>query len=267
MTIRHYPPRLELGRPARFSGWLLAVFVIVAGGTFAVLAGTSSAGAQDGRDNGGGRNRQDAAAGWTMTPSGPLGPADRDLLVKVRLAGLWEAPAGRLAQDHAQSGRVKEVGEHLEHDHVALDEQVRAVAAKLGVPLPEVPGAEQQGWLTELTGKYGADFDATFANRLRAAHGKVFAAIATVRAGTRNDTVREFATTANSVVMKHMTLLESTGLVDYPALPLPLDPATQPVDRLAQTFGNGWGAPLVWVVLIAATFAGITAMVRIVRPR
>ncbi|MFD0593906.1 hypothetical protein ACFQZ4_16635 [Catellatospora coxensis] len=30
--------------------------------------------------------------GWTVTESGPLGPADRDLLVRVRLAGLWEAP-------------------------------------------------------------------------------------------------------------------------------------------------------------------------------
>jgi predicted outer membrane protein len=261
MTIRHYLPNPERKRRARFYAWLLAVFVIVAGGTFATLTGTSSAGIQQGHD------RQDVAAGWTMTPSGPLGPADRDLLVKVRLAGLWEAPVGHLAQDHAQSNRVKEVGAHLEHDHLALDEQVRAVAARLRVPLPTVPSAEQQGWVTELSGKFGADFDVTFANRLRAAHGKVFAVIATVRAGTRNDTVREFATTANSVVLKHMTLLESTGLVDYPDLPPPLNPVTQPADRLAQTFGNGWGAPLVWVVLLAATLAGIVAAIRIVRPR
>ena len=265
MTIRHYLPRPEHERRAHFSGWLLAVFVIVAGGTFAIRAEASSAKVQDGRDSRGGHDRQDAA-GWTTTQSGPLGPADRDLLVKVRLAGLWEAPVGRLAQDHARSSRVKEVGTHLEHDHLALDEQVRAVAARLGVLLPAVPNAEQQGWVTELSGKFGADFDVTFANRLRAAHGKVFAVIATVRAGTRNDTVRELATTANSVVLKHMTLLESTGLVDYPALPPPLNPVTQPVDRLAQTFGNGWGAPLVWIVLLVAAFAGMTAAIRIVRP-
>jgi predicted outer membrane protein len=264
MAVRHFLPN-EQGPRARFSGRLLAVFVIVAGSTFAILAGTSSARAHDG--NGGYDSRGVVAAGWTMTASGPLGPADRDFLVKVRQAGLWEAPVGRQAQDHAQSSRVKEVGAHLEHDHVTLDEQVRAVAAKLGVPLPDLASPEQLGWINELAGKSGADYDVTFANRLRAAHGKVFAVIATVRAGTRNDTIREFATTANSVVLKHMTLLESTGLVDYPALPEPLNPATQPLDRLAQTFGNGWGAPLVWIVLLVAACAAVTSAVRILRPR
>jgi hypothetical protein len=34
-----------------------------------------------------------------------------------------------------------------------------------------------------------------------------------VRAGTRSEVIRAFAQQANDVVMKHMTLLESTGLV------------------------------------------------------
>lgn len=73
-------------------------------------------------------------------------------------------------------------------------------------------------------GQTGARFDRTFANRLRAAHGKVFGAIAAVRAGTRNETIRSFAQHTNQVVMRHITLLESTGLVDYEDLPPPPDP-------------------------------------------
>jgi hypothetical protein len=38
--------------------------------------------------------------GWVQTQWGPLGPADRDLLVKVRLAGLWEGPTGQQAVSH-----------------------------------------------------------------------------------------------------------------------------------------------------------------------
>ena len=34
--------------------------------------------------------------GWTQTQWGPLGPADRDLLVKVRQANLWEGHYGDL---------------------------------------------------------------------------------------------------------------------------------------------------------------------------
>jgi hypothetical protein len=72
--------------------------------------------------------------------------------------------------------------------------------------------------MTELSGKFGADYDRTFALRLRAAHGKVFALVAQVRATTRNSIIRQFAEHTLSVVQSHMTLLESTGLVDYSTL-------------------------------------------------
>jgi predicted outer membrane protein len=159
--------------------------------------------------------------GWTQTRWGPLGPADRDLLIKVRWAGLWEIPAGRWAQERSTNAKVKETGVHLMNDHAQLDEDVRAEAAQLGVQLPDEPNPDQQRWLGELSSRTGAEFDQTFADRLRAAHGKVFSSIAAVRAGTRNDKIREFASKANAVVLKHMTLLEETGLVDYSQLPTP----------------------------------------------
>src|SRR5215510_654938 len=45
----------------------------------------------------------DLPPGYTDTPSGPLGPADRDLIVRVRLAGLWEMPAGDMAREKGRS--------------------------------------------------------------------------------------------------------------------------------------------------------------------
>ncbi|MFI6451480.1 DUF4142 domain-containing protein [Streptosporangium amethystogenes] len=163
-----------------------------------------------------------ATEGWTQTPQGPLGPADRDLLVKVRLAGLWEIPSGQQAQQRAVSKRVKEVGMHLMTDHLKLDEEVRALAAKLNVPLPSQPNTDQQSWIAQLAAvNAGAEYDLLFTRLLRQAHGKVFTVVAAVRAGTRNDLVRPFAQRAVEVVMKHMTLLESTGLVNYSTLPEP----------------------------------------------
>jgi predicted outer membrane protein len=202
----------------------------------------------------------DLGDGWTMTPTGPLGPADRDFLVKVRQAGLWEGPAGDMAQERSTNARVKEVGHHLHEDHAALDAQVRAAAAKLGVELPDTPSNEQQGWLNEFSTRTGPEFDRVWADRLRAAHGKVFAVIAAVRAGTRNDTVREFAQTANNVVLKHMTLLESTGLVQFDALPTAAIAAPS-------TSAGRINPSLVWLVLGVAGLAGLAAAARVVRPR
>jgi predicted outer membrane protein len=151
---------------------------------------------------------------------GPLGPADIELLTKVRLAGLWEMPAGEWASKRSENARVKEVGMTIMVDHGRLDAATRALAGQLGVPLPTQPNSDQQSWLNEMqNARTAAEFDQSFGNRLRAAHGAIFPVIAAVRAGTRNDRMREFATTANQAVLRHITLLESTKLVDYNRLP------------------------------------------------
>lgn len=172
-------------------------------------------------------------AGWTIAEGGPLGPADRDLLAKVRQAGLWEIPTGQQAQQRASSERVKDVGMHLVEDHTKLDQATRELAARLHVVLPSQPSPDQQNWMAQLSSVSGADYDREFAQLLRAAHGKVFGVVAAVRAGTRNSEVRAFAQKAVVVVMRHMTLLESTGLVDYAGLPEPPTPSPVPPAPLA----------------------------------
>ncbi|MCF3124266.1 DUF4142 domain-containing protein [Streptomyces arenae] len=155
------------------------------------------------------------AAGSVPTRWGPLSAADRDLLVKVRLAGLWEIPAGQQAVERAPTEAVKEAGDHLIVGHTDLDRRVRSVAGQLGVELPNQPNAQQQGWLEELSEASGETYQRKFANLLRVAHGKVFAVIAQVRDGTRNALVRQLATDANQTVLDHITMLEATGLVDF----------------------------------------------------
>ncbi|WP_433611592.1 DUF4142 domain-containing protein [Dactylosporangium sp. CA-139114] len=204
-------------------------------------------------------------AGYTMTSSGPLGPVDREFLTKVRQAGLWEGPAGNMAQTKAGDERVKEVGKQLAIDHKGLDQQVRQVSAQLGVPLPDKPSDEQQGWLNEMTAaQTGSQFDDVFANRLRAAHGKVFALVSQIRSGTRNELVRTFAQTAVNVVMKHMTLLESIGNVNFGALPEPVSGAA-PANKSNTTPAVAFQPNAVWAVAGLAVAIGAFAAFRIFR--
>src|SRR3954453_20125302 len=150
--------------------------------------------------------------------SGPLTEGDKTFLVKVRQAGLWEIPAGRLAQTHASSEAVKRAGLHLLDGHSTLDQLVREDAAITGVPLPDQATAEQQNWVRQLSEAQGLQFDQLFVSLLRSSHGKIFATIAEVRAGTQNDLVRRLARQANLTVMDHMEVLEDTGLVTQQTL-------------------------------------------------
>jgi predicted outer membrane protein len=173
--------------------------------------------------------------GWTQTQWGPLGPADRDLLVKVRLAGLWEAPTGQQASQQGSTAQVRELGAFLATQHADLDAQVRQVADQLGVLLPTQASVQQQGWMKEISSATGADYDRIFVQRLREAHGIVLPIINQVRVSTRNDLIRKFADTSDAFVQRHMEHLEATGLVDYGQLPDPPSPGLFAGDR---TFGD-----------------------------
>lgn len=138
---------------------------------------------------------------------------DKTFLTKVRQAGLWEIPAGRLAQTNASSEAIKRAGMHLLDGHSKLDQLVREDSEALHVPIPDQATAEQQGWVEQLQNARGSAFDQLFVDLLRASHGKVFITIGEVRASTKNSLVRRLATQANTTVQDHMDVLEDTGLV------------------------------------------------------
>ncbi|WP_432164947.1 DUF4142 domain-containing protein [Streptomyces sp. bgisy031] len=149
------------------------------------------------------------------TPYGPLTEADRDFVVKVRSAGLWEFPSGEMALQKGTSKAVHTAGQHLVIGHAALDATCRRIAPQLGITLPNQPTPQQQGFVATLKSDSGRQFDSDLANILRVTHGQIFPAIAKIRATTKNTLVRQLANQANDVVLDHITVLESTGLVNF----------------------------------------------------
>ncbi|MCW6004274.1 DUF4142 domain-containing protein [Micromonospora sp. CPCC 205371] len=207
---------------------------------------------------------------------GTVAAADKDLVVKVRLAGLWEIPAGQMAQEKSNDPRIRQIGRNIADQHEVLDELARNAARKLGIDLPDEPNSDQQGWLDEMAAAEGEEFDQIYIDRLRAAHGKIFPAIATVRATTRNDTVRKLAQQANQFVATHLTLLESSNIVDFKALPTAPNPnanvnapaaANQAVAAANDSQLSTTNLPLMLGVLVAGLLAGGFATNRLIGNR
>jgi predicted outer membrane protein len=209
------------------------------------------------------------ASGVTLqTQEAALTAADRDLVVKVRLAGLWEIPAGQMAMTKGVAPRVRQIGQMIASQHVRLDALDRAAAKEVNVELPNKPNDMQARWLGEMKDATGSDFDDIFVQRLRAAHGKIFPAIGVVRSSTENEIVRKLAQSANAFVLTHLTLLESTGLVRYDELPKVAAPATGPIAAAAKRSADGGIATsLIWLILATALISGAVFTARMVRPR
>ncbi|MEU6535660.1 DUF4142 domain-containing protein [Streptomyces sp. NPDC047000] len=150
-----------------------------------------------------------------QTQWGPLTEGDRDFVVKVRSAGLWEYPVGQLALKKGTSKAVVTAGKHLIDGHAALDTTCRKIAPMLNISIPNQPSPQQQGFINTLTADSGKQFDKDFANILRVTHGTIFNSIAKIRSTTRNTLVRALADQANDTVLDHITVMEQTGLVDF----------------------------------------------------
>lgn len=170
--------------------------------------------------------------GYTPHELGPVGPADRDMLYKVKQAGLWEMPVGEEAQRRGTSPKLREIAGKIAVEHHELDAKVHTAAGQLSVVLPTEPTPDQQDWMAEITAEPDGDaYDRTAVRLLRQAHGKVLPLLAQVRTGTRNQVIREFADESMTYVARHIAYLESTGLVSYAELPEPPPPTPgqQPV--------------------------------------
>ena len=199
-----------------------------------------------------------------------LNAADMTLLNGVRLAGLWEMPAGQMAAEKGQSAKVREIGAGSPSSTEARPARRSTRPTSWARRIPSEPTAEQKGWLTEMQKASGARFDQIFVTRLRVAHGKIFPVIGAVRASTRDPTVRKLCDDANVFVEHHMQMLESTGLVRWPELPPAAMPAPGEDGLLAAASANsgpqvGVSSTVVWLVFLAALGTGGIATYRMLR--
>ncbi len=212
-------------------------------------------------------------------PTGPV--TDEAFLISVRKTSLWAIPAGRQAEQKADDVALRELGRGLAEDLSTLDDEAGALATRLELTLPDQANAEQQGWLDQLGGMSGADYELALANRLRGGLGELFLVAAHARAGSWDDGVRAFASLVNDVVDGHMTSLDNTGLItDNAPEPARSAAATQPaqgpadtsapeVTPVASTSTADGGDVSAWLIaLVCMAEAGLTVgLVRYARSR
>ena len=188
--------------------------------------------------------------GEVATEWGPLSPSDRDMLIKLRQADLFDGPCGDQAGQRALASSVRRAGNRLGQTHAQLDAQLLATANQLGVALPNQPSDQQSVWRNAIASAPATSYDASFVNLLRAAYGELLPQIEGVRSGTQNQLIRHLAITASARIEGNMQSLERTGEVNYALLA----PSTAPAARL--TAIGGYVVPITLLLFLAAVVVG-----------
>ncbi|WP_167978451.1 DUF4142 domain-containing protein [Lentzea indica] len=151
-------------------------------------------------------------------------PSDREMLVLLMQHSLWQKPASRESSDRARDAKVRKVAGQLAAEHTQLATAVTDAAGKIGVDLPAEPTTEQKSWANAISSSSGEELDRMYANLSRAADGSLIVQVARARATTKNVPARVAAQTGLTLLLKHMLLLEGTGLVKANSLQM-TDPA------------------------------------------
>ena len=111
-------------RPQRWLMGILAMVlaVLVAPSSPARAEGAQGAQGEQGAQGSDGPVPVPPDTGMTDKGTGPITAADKDFVIKVRMAGLWEIPAGNMAQQKSQNPRIVEIGRSIAAQHVVLDQ-------------------------------------------------------------------------------------------------------------------------------------------------
>jgi predicted outer membrane protein len=186
------------------------------------------------------------ASGFVKSPVSADVPPDVDILHKVKQAGLWEMPVGSELAARSLNPQVRDIGARISAEHHQLNQITDVAAAKMGVTLPVKPTEDQQNWMAQVAAASPENVDRVAINLLRAAHGKVLPLLAQVKVGTRSPIIRDFTTESMIYVSRHIGYLESSGLVEFSALPEPILASSTSVSYINIA---GWiivSAVLIW---------------------
>jgi putative membrane protein len=95
--------------------------------------------------------------------------ADASFLSEAAYGGMKEVEGGKIAQQKGTSKDIKDLGSMMVTDHSAMNEKVKALAAKKNIQLPTAVAKDD---LDKLNDKTGADFDKAYADDMVDDHEK-----------------------------------------------------------------------------------------------
>ena len=134
------------------------------------------------------------------------GNMDEMFIMKAADGGMAEVELGRLASQNGESSRVKEFGEHMTKDHTKANDELKAVAAKMNVTVPEKVGPKNQATMDKLSKLSGAKFDEAYGKAMVKDHMEDIAEFEKAANGAKNPELKAFAGKTLPTLKEHLKM-------------------------------------------------------------
>jgi putative membrane protein len=129
---------------------------------------------------------------------------DETFLLKAAEGGNAEVMVGKLAAEKASDPDVKAFGQQMVDDHTKANEQLKAVASKKGMTVPDSPGPKHQSMYEKLSKMQGADFDKAYVKAMVKDHEEDVKDFQKEADKGKDEQIKGYASSTLPVLQQHL---------------------------------------------------------------
>ncbi|GAA4355276.1 hypothetical protein GCM10023185_17960 [Hymenobacter saemangeumensis] len=133
---------------------------------------------------------------------------DPVFLMNAASSNMLEIQAGQLASQKANNADVKKFGQMMVSHHTKATQELKTVAAPLGVTLPTAMMPVHQAMADRLMNKSGKDFDEAYMDMMETAHKMDIAMFEVKSKQAEKPAVQAFATKTLPMLRSHHTMAD-----------------------------------------------------------
>jgi len=142
------------------------------------------------------------------TPAIKVDESDAKFAVEAANGGMAEVVLGKLASEKAANKKVKDFGAMMVTDHSKADDELKALAHKLNITLPDSISSDESKTRDDLAKKSGADFDKDYVSNMVDDHKKDVKAFEDAAKNCKDSDLKAFANKTLPTLKMHLEAIE-----------------------------------------------------------
>jgi putative membrane protein len=141
--------------------------------------------------------------------STPLSKDDSNFVMEAAKGGMMEVQAGQLAQQNAQSQRVKDFGGMMVTDHTKANDELRSYASGHGITLPDSLPSSEMKHMNAMKSMKGNAFDKHYVSMMVEDHQKDVAKFKKASQNCNDAQLKTWASNTLPTLQKHLDSIQA----------------------------------------------------------
>jgi putative membrane protein len=138
---------------------------------------------------------------------------DEKFMIKAANGGMMEVQLGKWAHERGMSEQVKMLGHHMMEDHQKSNEQLKELAMKKNVTLPDSVDNDTKDKIKKLMDKKGKDFDKEYASMMVSDHKDDIKMFEEASDNAKDQDLKNWAAATLPTLRMHLDMAQKTDSI------------------------------------------------------